>query len=152
MEVRYIKLNSEEALFMRKQLLYSELDFLHLLKKLRAYRLDREIELDKRENLKKSLSELRSKILLLEETLPTLDPNIEKAIEEEEIQKSIIPPKKQIIETQKKIDPKLKQQKESYSQMINKEKETKTKKESIDMKNTEKELDQIRKQLAKLKS
>jgi hypothetical protein len=149
MEVRYIKLSSEEALFMRKQMLYSELDFLHLLKKLRAYRLDRETELDKKDEFKKILSELKTKIELLEGTLPTLDPNIEKAIEAEEIAKNIIPPKNQIIDAPKKIDSKSKSQKEN--QIENKSKDSKTKKDSIDMKNTEKELDEIKKQLAKLK-
>jgi len=70
METRHIKINYEEALSAKKQLLSSELNLLHLVKKIKAYKILRRKELITKNNLKTSLSSLKSKINLIESTFP----------------------------------------------------------------------------------
>ena len=73
MEVRYIKLSPKEALFIRKQILYSELDFLHLIKKIKSYVNSREKEFNKKEIIKKDLALIKSKINLIQAGFPRIE-------------------------------------------------------------------------------
>lgn len=70
MESRYIKLDYEEALSTKKQLLSLELNLLQTEKRVRNYKLLRKKELAMKNFLKKSLREVRMKISSEESTLP----------------------------------------------------------------------------------
>ena len=70
MESRHIKLNYEEALAAKKQLLFSELNLLQMVKSLRSYGLLRKQELTERGKLCSGLTSLKAKINLLKSTMP----------------------------------------------------------------------------------
>ena len=70
METRHIKLDYEEALSAKKQLLTTQLNLLHTLKKLKSYRLLRNKELIQKNKLKSSVSILKTRINLIQSTFP----------------------------------------------------------------------------------
>jgi hypothetical protein len=85
METKYIKLEPEEAIFLKKELLSSELDFLHLIKKIRMYRISRDKEFLEKSNLKKNINTIRTKINSIILSFPKVDyipSNFNKPVEE----------------------------------------------------------------------
>jgi len=70
METRYVKLNYEEALSSKKELLSSEINVLQITKKLKEYRKLRKREFASKTKLKTSLSILKTKINLLLSSFP----------------------------------------------------------------------------------
>ena len=64
METRHVRLNYEEALFAKKQFLSSELNILHIIKKIKHYRILRKKEHTLKTKLKTSLKSLNTKINL----------------------------------------------------------------------------------------
>lgn len=76
METRHIKFNYEDAISGKKSLLSSELNLLQILRKIRNYKMLRKKELTEKTKLKKSLSELKSKIDDLSSTFPKREEKI----------------------------------------------------------------------------
>jgi len=74
METRHIKFNYDQALDAKKQLLSSEINLLHIIKALKAYRILRKLEFIKKNKLKTNLTSLKSKIKLIESGFPKLKP------------------------------------------------------------------------------
>ena len=70
METRHIKLNYEEALNAKKNLLSAELNILRIIKRVKAYRILRKKELIMKNKLKITSTALNSKINLLLSTFP----------------------------------------------------------------------------------
>ena len=70
METRHIKFNYDQALDAKKQLLSSEINLLHMIKALKAYKILRKMEFIKKNKLKTSLTSLKSKIKLIESGFP----------------------------------------------------------------------------------
>ena len=70
METRHIKLNFNEAIFAKKQILSSELNILYLMKRLRNYRLLRKKEFTTKNKLKSDLTTLRNKLNLIISSFP----------------------------------------------------------------------------------
>ena len=70
METRHIKLDYEEALDAKKQILTIELGLLHTIRRLKAYRLVRKKELALKSQLKTEFSSLKSKLDLVQSTFP----------------------------------------------------------------------------------
>ena len=70
METRHIKLNFEEALNAKKQLLSIELNLLHTIKKVKAYKILRKKEITSKNNLKTSIKTLDSRINLILSSFP----------------------------------------------------------------------------------
>jgi len=70
METKHIKLNYDEAIFGKKQLLHSEVDILNLLKRFKNYRLLRKKENLTRNKLKSTLTSLRAKTSVLLGSFP----------------------------------------------------------------------------------
>ncbi len=70
METRHIKLDYEEALSAKKQLLSMELNLLQTEKRVRNYKLLRKKELAMKNFLRRCLRELRTKINSEESTMP----------------------------------------------------------------------------------
>lgn len=70
METRHIKLNYEEALNAKKQMLASEMNILQIVKRLKQYKILRKRELATKTTLKSSLANLNTKIDLIESTFP----------------------------------------------------------------------------------
>jgi len=73
METRHIKLNYEEAIFLKKQILLAELNLLGTAKKVRNYKMLRKKELASKTKLKTALKILKGKIKLLQSTIPKED-------------------------------------------------------------------------------
>lgn len=71
METRHVKLNYEEALSAKKQLLSSELNLLHIMKILTNYKLLRKRELQIKNKLKNTSSSLKIKLNSIESSFPT---------------------------------------------------------------------------------
>lgn len=71
METRHLKLDYEEALAAKKQLLTFELNLLQILRKMSAYKLLRKKEQGNSNKIKTSVAAMRSKINALESTFPT---------------------------------------------------------------------------------
>lgn len=104
METRYIKLNYEEALSAKKELLSSEINVLQITKKLKEYRKLRKRESVLKGNLKTSFNLLKTKVNLIlssfpkdEKNMPKINrPKKEKSVDKslqdelEEIQKKLI--------------------------------------------------------------
>lgn len=104
METRHIKLDYEEALSAKKQLLSIELNLLQTEKRVRNYKLLRKKELAMKNLLKRYLRELRMKISSEESTFPAEEEpikmrTIKKGIEKRK-QEDI---KKQLDEIQEKL-------------------------------------------------
>lgn len=70
METRHIRINYEDALSSKKQLLSSELSLLQTIKYLKGYRVLRKREMIEKNNLRGSLSSLKTKINLIQSTFP----------------------------------------------------------------------------------
>jgi superfamily I DNA and RNA helicase len=73
METRHIKLDFEEALNAKKQLLSIELNILHTIKKVKSYKLLRKKEIASKNNLKSSIKSLNSRINLMLSSFPNED-------------------------------------------------------------------------------
>ena len=69
-ETRHIKLEYNDAISAKKQLLSSEINLLNLVKKIRNYKILRKKELNEKNKLKISMGELKMKLGLLISTLP----------------------------------------------------------------------------------
>ena len=74
METRHIKFNYDQALDAKKQLLSSEINLLHMIKALKAYKILRKLEFIKKNKLKTNLASLKSKIKLIESEFPKPEP------------------------------------------------------------------------------
>ena len=70
METRHIRIDHEEALSSKKQLLSAELNLLHMIKKMKNYKTLRKKEIQTKIRLKAELSALKSKINLIQSTFP----------------------------------------------------------------------------------
>jgi len=75
METRHVKLEYEEALNAKKQLLSTELSILQTSKRLKNYKLLRKKELTKKSKIKAILTSLKSKLNLLISTFPDEEGN-----------------------------------------------------------------------------
>jgi len=71
METRHIKIDYEDALDSKKHLLSSEINLLHILKKIKSYGMLRKRELMLKGRLKIQLNNLRKRISLVQYSLPT---------------------------------------------------------------------------------
>jgi len=70
METRHVKIDYESSLNSKKHLLNSEINLLHILRKLKAYRVFRDKELKLKSRLKVKLINLRKEINLIQYSLP----------------------------------------------------------------------------------
>ena len=70
METRHIRLDHENALEAKKQILSTELNIIQTLRKLKAYKVLRKKELLKKSKLKTNLNVLRTKINLMQSFFP----------------------------------------------------------------------------------
>jgi len=70
-ETRHVRLDYEQALSAKKQLLTSEINLLHILKKIRTYKLLRKKELTLKSGLRVRLKSLKTKINSIYSYLPT---------------------------------------------------------------------------------
>ena len=70
METKHIRMNQEEVIFAKKEILHSQINTLHLIKRLRNYKILRRKELNIRTKLKQEMGFLRSKINLMISTMP----------------------------------------------------------------------------------
>jgi hypothetical protein len=70
METKHIRMDQEEVIFAKKEILHSQINTLHLIKKLRNYKILRRKELTLRTKLKQEMGILRSKINLIISTMP----------------------------------------------------------------------------------
>ena len=71
MENRHVKFEYEDALNGKKQLLSSEINLLHILKKIKSYKLLRKKELILKNKLRLQLGNLRKKLIILHNHLLT---------------------------------------------------------------------------------
>ena len=78
METRHIKLDYENALDSKKQLLSTELNLLNIIKKIKEYRRLRKKEMVTKNKLKTSLATIKTKINLFESTFPKQERQIVK--------------------------------------------------------------------------
>tara|TARA_Y100000310_G_scaffold343363_1_gene450623 strand:- start:1962 stop:2288 length:327 start_codon:yes stop_codon:yes gene_type:complete len=70
METRHVKLNYDEALNAKKQLLSAELNILNIIKRLKNYKLLRKKEFTTKSKLKTATTSLKSKVNLIISTFP----------------------------------------------------------------------------------
>ena len=70
METRHIKFDYEQALNAKKELLSSQLNLLHILKKLKSYKAIRRKELLARSKLKTQFHIIKTNINLIQSTFP----------------------------------------------------------------------------------
>jgi len=70
METRHIRIEYEDALNSKKNLLSTEINLLHVLRKIKAYRLFRKRELASKNKLRIELGNFRKKISLMHIHLP----------------------------------------------------------------------------------
>ena len=70
METRHIRLDYEEAIEAKKQLLSSELNLLYMIKRLKAYKLLRKKEILTKVKLKSHMNSLKAKVNLMKSTFP----------------------------------------------------------------------------------
>ena len=76
METRYLRINYEQALSARKELLSAELNSLNITKKLKEYQSLRKKELFLKNKLKPEFSNLKAKTNLIISTFPVNPENI----------------------------------------------------------------------------
>ena len=89
METRHLRISYEEALSSKKQLLSSEINLLHILKKLKSYKLLRLIELTLKNKMNIQIKDLKNKLKTLDQSLPEENtPTIEKHNTEIKIKES----------------------------------------------------------------
>ena len=70
METRHVRLDYEQALNAKKQLLSSEINLLHMIRALKAYKMLRKKEFIEKNKLKTCLTSIKIKIKLFESKLP----------------------------------------------------------------------------------
>lgn len=70
METRHVRIDYENALESKKQMLSSEINLLHVLNNIRTYKQLRKKEISIKSNLRTNISQLRSKLSLIESTFP----------------------------------------------------------------------------------
>jgi len=70
METRHVRINFEEALNAKKQMLASEMNILQIVKRLKQYQILRKRELATKTKLKLALANLNTKIDLIQSTFP----------------------------------------------------------------------------------
>jgi len=78
METRYVKLNYEEALSAKKELLSSEINIIQITKKLKEYRVLRKRETVLKSKLKTSFGLLKTKVNLILSSFPKDEKNMPK--------------------------------------------------------------------------
>lgn len=78
MEMRYVKLDYEDALESKKSLLSSEISLLEILRKVKSYRSFRMNELGYKDKLRMELNKLDKKIEELQKSLPSEYSKIDK--------------------------------------------------------------------------
>ena len=71
MELRHIKLDYDDAVYGKKELLNSELNILKILKRFRSYQLLRRKESIAKSKLRNQLQSIKARIKNLDETIPT---------------------------------------------------------------------------------
>jgi len=69
-ETRHVKLNYDEALFAKKQLLSTELNFLQTVKKIRTYKQLRKKEIATKNKLRTGFKVLKTKLNLIQSSFP----------------------------------------------------------------------------------
>jgi len=69
-ETRHIKVGYEEALSAKKQLLSGELNLLHIMKRIKSYKMLRKKEITTKNKLKISITSLKSKLNLIQSKFP----------------------------------------------------------------------------------
>ncbi|MFH1358454.1 MAG: hypothetical protein ABIH37_01035 [archaeon] len=74
MEIRHVKIEYEEALSAKKEILSSQIDLLNIQKKMRDYKALRKKEFSLKNKLKSDFSSLKSKINTFTTTLPEDEP------------------------------------------------------------------------------
>lgn len=70
METKHIRMDQEDVISAKREILHSQINTLHLIRKLRNYKILRGKEFTLRAKLKQEMSFLRSKINLLISTMP----------------------------------------------------------------------------------
>jgi molecular chaperone DnaK (HSP70) len=70
METRHVRLGYEETLSSKKHLLSSQINVLHIIKRMKNYKILRKKETAKRNNLKSEISSLKNKINQIYITFP----------------------------------------------------------------------------------
>ena len=71
MELRYIKIDYNEALNAKRDLLLAEINSIELIKKIKGYRFLKKEESNVKNKLRKEISSIKSSLNLLESNLPT---------------------------------------------------------------------------------
>ena len=105
METRHVKLDYEEALNAKKQILSAELNLLQTAKRVKNYKLLRKKELITKTKLKTSLTSLRTKINSIKLTFPEEDESIEiKSIKKRAEKRKNKDIKKQLEDIQSKLE------------------------------------------------
>lgn len=87
-EIIHIKLESQEALKAKKDLLYSQIDLINLIKTIGRYKELREQELDKKMEISKKIKIIQKNIQKIKKEFPNLRP-----LEEKEKEKPLATPK-----------------------------------------------------------
>ena len=104
-ETRHVKLNYEEALDAKKQILSAQLNLLQTAKRVRNYKVLRKRELTTKTKLKANLKSLRTKIKALQTSFPHEEDSIEKIIIKKRAQKRKDNDiKEQLKDIEKKLD------------------------------------------------
>jgi len=70
METRHIRIDYESGLSLKKQLLSSEMNLLHILKKIKSYKVLRKKELSIKNIFKNQIKDLSISLMILNNTLP----------------------------------------------------------------------------------
>jgi len=100
METKHIRIDSEDIISAKRELLQSEIDTLHLIKRIRNYNILRKKELALKAKIKQEMGFLKSKINLIISTMPK--EASEKKVQSVEV--SSIKPKKEASPFQEKIN------------------------------------------------
>ncbi len=151
METVHIKLEHDEALFAKKELLSSQINTLELLKKFKQYKALRQKELLVQGRFKKVLSDLKKMVTEVEEAFPKDRAHEEEMKVLEEIHKKNNPPPKPKPTPKKKtkvVKKAVKIEEKAEKQKIEKAKKIAKKKSEYDM--IESQLSDIKSQLANL--
>lgn len=70
METKHIRMDQEEVISTKKEILHSQINTIHLIKRIRNYKILRRKEFILRSKLKQEMGFLRSKVNLIISTLP----------------------------------------------------------------------------------
>lgn len=93
METLHVKYEFDEALASKKDTLNTEINLIDIVKKIQAYKILRKKELDKKEDIRKKINELATKINSTRKSLPKA--NIPK-VDEQEIEENVEEIKKNV--------------------------------------------------------